>query len=68
MFTGYCVELMKELAGHINEDYRLQIVKDGQYGSKNKINGTWNGMIGELVNEVRAGGRYLEWHDRRIGE
>ena len=33
-------------------NYSIRIVADGNYGSYNKANKSWNGMIGELLNQV----------------
>ena len=50
-FPGYCVDLTKHVAEYVNIDYKIQLVKDNTYG-KRFPNGTWNGMIGELVRGV----------------
>ena len=50
-FEGYCVDLAKKVAEIIGIDYLIRPAKDGRYGAKNK-NGTWDGMIGELVRNV----------------
>ena len=51
-YEGYCVDLTHEIFGKIlRQPYNLQIVRDGKYGS---LNGTWNGMIGELTDGVGA--------------
>ncbi len=51
MYEGYCADLVKKLADIINIDYMIRPVKDGKYGAKDE-NGTWNGMVGELVRNV----------------
>ena len=33
-------------------NYTLKWVDDGQYGSKNKETGEWNGMLGEILENV----------------
>ncbi len=50
-YKGYCVDLAAELADIIGYDYILRPVIDGHYGSEDS-NGTWNGMIGEVIREV----------------
>ncbi len=50
-YEGYCADLIKKIADIINIEYMLVPVKDGKYGAKNE-NGTWNGMVGELVRNV----------------
>ena len=39
------------MADYVNIDYKIHLVKDNNYGKKFR-NGTWNGMIGELVRGV----------------
>lgn len=56
-FTGYGVDLLKEIARVIETDknfnssfnYKLRIVSDSKYGSQNPVTGEWDGMIGELI-------------------
>ncbi len=50
-YEGYCADLVKKIAAIINIDYLLIPVKDGKYGAKDE-NGSWNGMVGELVRNV----------------
>ena len=51
-FIGFCAELAEKLAKEANFTYELCLVGDKMYGSK-QDNGTWNGMIGELVRKVK---------------
>ena len=48
---------MKELLSHIVREldfkYEMYLVPDGNFGKK-KEDGEWNGMIGEVLNGVRA--------------
>ena len=48
-FEGYCVELASEIAKHVGFNYRLELVGDGKYGSRDVDSKMWNGMVGELV-------------------
>ena len=50
-YEGYCADLAKKIAKEVNIQYEIQPVKDGKYGSRDE-NGTWNGMVGELVRSV----------------
>jgi hypothetical protein len=50
-YIGYCADLAKKIAQQIHIDYRIIPVKDGRYGSRDK-NGTWDGMVGELIRGV----------------
>ena len=54
-YEGYCADLTKKIASFVNFDYVIQPVKDGSYGAEDE-NGTWNGMVGELVRNVSHGG------------
>jgi len=50
-YEGYCIDLLNELARNLKFTYEIYVSPDGMYGAETK-NGTWNGMIGEIVNEV----------------
>ena len=50
-YEGFCVDLAKEIAELVHFDYTIHPVKDGKYGAT-EPNGTWNGMVGELVRHV----------------
>jgi hypothetical protein len=39
-------------------NYTIKWVDDGAYGSKNKDTGEWNGLIGELLSQVKFA-RYI---------
>ena len=53
-YEGYIVDLLDQLASLLGFDYRIQIVPDGQYGFR-RLDGTWNGMIGQLLRKVTTG-------------
>lgn len=50
-YEGYCIDLLNELARNLKFTYEIYVSPDGMYGAETE-NGTWNGMIGEIVNEV----------------
>jgi len=50
-YEGYCIDLLNELARNLKFTYEIYVSPDGMYGAQTE-NGTWNGMIGEIVNEV----------------
>ena len=52
-YEGYCIDLLKELARKVDFDYTLHVHQNG-YGSL-QPDGTWDGMVGELVNKVGLG-------------
>ncbi|CAL1544184.1 unnamed protein product, partial [Lymnaea stagnalis] len=48
---GYCIDLIEALAR--SEDFEYQIYLTEEYGDKNETDGTWNGIIGQLINQER---------------
>lgn len=50
-YTGYCIRLLNELARNLKFTYEIYPSPDGLYGAETE-NGTWNGLIGELINKV----------------
>lgn len=51
-FEGFCVDMLRELAELLRFRYRLRLVEDGLYGAP-EPNGSWTGMVGELINRVQ---------------
>jgi len=49
-YEGYCADLARKIAQRAQFDYVLKEVDDGKFGAE--VNGTWNGMVGELINRV----------------
>ncbi|CAH3015261.1 unnamed protein product, partial [Porites evermanni] len=47
-FKGYCMDLLDELARILKFSYEIYTSPDGLYGAETE-NGSWNGMIGELI-------------------
>ena len=50
-YLGFCAELAEKVALNVGYEYHLRMVWDAEYGKTNK-DGTWNGMIGELIRHV----------------
>jgi hypothetical protein len=50
-YEGYCVELAYKVMTRLNLDYEIRLVADGKFGVRDS-NGSWNGMVGELVRRV----------------
>ena len=50
--AGYSIDLAEALSKEMGFEYRFKLVDDNNYGMKSPVNGTWNGMIGELINKV----------------
>lgn len=51
-YEGFCVDMLKELADILKFTYRIKLVDDGLYGAP-EPNGSWTGMVGELINRVQ---------------
>ncbi|KAM3185923.1 hypothetical protein ACTXT7_005397 [Hymenolepis weldensis] len=49
-YEGFCVDLVEKLSQMIKFKYKVKAVSDGQFGII--VNGSWNGMIGELLRRV----------------
>ncbi|XP_075750699.1 glutamate receptor ionotropic, kainate 2-like [Rhipicephalus microplus] len=47
-FEGYCVDLLREISATLGFHYRLKLVRDGAYGTRDS-QGRWNGIMRELV-------------------
>jgi len=50
-YEGYVADIASEVAERVGIEYTLQPVRDGKYGSQ-EDDGSWNGMIGELIRGV----------------
>ncbi len=50
-FKGFCIDLLHEISQKMNFRYDIYKVADNNYGSE--VNGSWNGMIRELIDKVR---------------
>uniref|UniRef100_A0A673YSE2 Glutamate receptor n=1 Tax=Salmo trutta TaxID=8032 RepID=A0A673YSE2_SALTR len=46
---GFCIDILKRLAKIVGFTYDLYLVTNGKHGKK--IDGVWNGMIGEVVGQ-----------------
>ncbi|KAL8221791.1 UNVERIFIED_CONTAM: Glutamate receptor ionotropic, NMDA 2B [Gekko kuhli] len=44
---GFCIDILKKISKFVKFTYDLYLVTNGKHGKK--VNGTWNGMIGEVV-------------------
>ncbi|XP_009473492.1 PREDICTED: glutamate receptor ionotropic, kainate 5-like, partial [Nipponia nippon] len=52
-YEGFCVDMLQELAGLLKFRFHIKLVEDGLYGAP-EPNGSWTGMVGELINRVRG--------------
>lgn len=64
---GFCIDILKRLAHTIGFSYDLYLVTNGKHGKK--IDGVWNGMIGEVGGAPGRGGAEggdgVAWHGGR---
>lgn len=51
-YKGFSIDVLDALAKILGFKYEMYQVADGKYGSP-QANGSWNGMIGELIGKVR---------------
>lgn len=56
-YEGFCVDMLRELADILKFSFKIKLVDDALYGAP-EPNGSWTGMVGELINRVSGGGRY----------
>lgn len=60
-YEGFCVDMLRELSDILKFNFRIKLVDDGLYGAP-EPNGSWTGMVGELINRVSTGpGLGLDW-------
>lgn len=50
-YEGFCVDMLRELADILKFRFHIRLVEDGLYGAP-EPNGSWTGMVGELINRV----------------
>lgn len=56
-YEGFCVDMLRELADILKFSFKIKLVDDGLYGAP-EPNGSWTGMVGELINRVSGGGAF----------
>lgn len=52
-YEGFCVDMLGELANILKFSFKIKLVDDGLYGAP-EPNGSWTGMVGELINRVSS--------------
>ena len=53
-YEGFCIDLLNELREKLQFEYELEL-RDS-FGER-QLDGTWNGIIGELTRKVKHGKR-----------
>ncbi|XP_034948541.1 ionotropic receptor 25a-like [Chelonus insularis] len=46
---GYSIDLLDKISNILFFEYEIYAAPDGKFGAMNESDGTWNGMIGELI-------------------
>lgn len=64
-YEGYCADLAKQIGNYLHRDYLIVPVHDGKYGAVND-NGTWDGMVGELVSNVSSAHNKGDWNPHEL--
>lgn len=59
------MDLLRELAHLLRFSFRIKLVEDGLYGAP-EPNGSWTGMVGELIQRVRNVRRSKDGGRRRV--
>lgn len=49
---GFCIDLLAQLSHDLGFTYTINLVKDKKYGIDEYGNGSWTGMIGEILRGV----------------
>lgn len=48
-FYGYCIDLANDIGSAAGFDYTIRGSLDEHYGHRDQGDGSWNGMVGELM-------------------
>lgn len=51
-YQGFAIDVLDALSNYLGFKYEIYLAPDHKYGSQ-QADGTWNGLIGELVFKVR---------------
>ncbi|XP_076245979.1 ionotropic receptor 25a-like [Calliopsis andreniformis] len=51
-FHGYCIDLLNDIASLVGFDYTIRESFDKHYGYREAGNGSWNGMVYELMENM----------------
>ena len=51
-FEGYVLDLMTKIAEKLNFKFNIKVVQGGSNGLYNELAQTWDGIIGDIINEV----------------
>lgn len=51
-YQGFAIDVLDALSNYLGFKYEIYLAPDHKYGSQ-QADGSWNGLIGELVSKVR---------------
>ena len=51
-FEGFCIDLLKWIAGQVGFQYAIRLVPDHMYGVYDPDTKEWNGIVRELMEKV----------------
>ncbi|EFN89307.1 Glutamate receptor, ionotropic kainate 2 [Harpegnathos saltator] len=54
-FEGFCIDLLKWIAGQVGFQYAIKLVPDHMYGVYDPETKEWNGIVRELMEKVPSG-------------
>lgn len=60
-FEGFCIDLLKWIAGQVGFHYAIRLVPDHMYGVYDPNSKQWNGIVRELVDKVHIRVSSLCW-------
>lgn len=52
-YEGFCIDLLRRIAGLIGFEYTIRLVPDHMYGVYDRQTKQWNGIVRELMERVR---------------
>lgn len=52
-YEGYALDLIDEIAHHLNFTYKFVLTNDSKYGNFDEATQSWNGLVKDLLNRVR---------------
>lgn len=51
-FEGFCIDLLRFIAGEVGFNYVIRLVPDRMYGVLDPVTNEWNGIVRELMEKV----------------
>ena len=51
-YEGFCIDLLKAIAGMVGFNYVITLVPDKKYGILDPETGEWNGIVRQIMDKV----------------